>query len=75
MLLNKNSTKSIEEENFNYYCEPSSVHLQRFESHYEQPVLFKGISEFKEDDVMGLFRKEESFVKERKMEEELSWGI
>lgn len=66
----------MEEEHFNYNCEPSCQQLQHFES-YCEPVLFKGISEFKEstteDDFMCLFRQEESVMKDRKLEEEWDW--
>ena len=80
VLSTKNSTKSIEEENLTFNTCPSSFKLQHFESVYEQPRLFSGFSEIrderqKEDVFLELFREEQMFKRGSKMEEESVWHI
>jgi hypothetical protein len=74
VLSTKNSTRSMEEENF---CFPSTLKLKTFESFFEQPKLFKEFSEvnqeLKNDPFFDLF-KEEPFKKIRVEEDNFDWS-
>ena len=73
MLSYKNSTKSMEEDNF---ALPPEIKLQNFDSFLERPNLFKGMSELqqenKHDNFMDIFNDDKSF--ENRMEGEcMEW--
>lgn len=75
LLMKRSSTQSIEDDNISTI--PSPLGLQNFESFFEQPKLFRGFSDIREnekDAFLELFGEEQPFRKIIKVDDESLWN-